>query len=147
VAPPFDAEQGFGFDKPAHTACMHLGKDFRCSIHDRLAEQGFPACASFDCFGAGQRVTAQFAEQGEWSTKPAVAAQIFDSYQRMRALHEMLAMTMLAKSRAATEMQQDALDSLLQELESAARSVATVDVSTLRQSVLLRIRNTLLLSS
>jgi hypothetical protein len=58
VAPAFDADQGFGFDKPAHTACRNLDADHRCAIHAALRARGFPACATFDCYGAGQWLTA-----------------------------------------------------------------------------------------
>jgi len=36
VAPAFDAEQGFGYTKPAHIPCMNLRGDDGCAIHDRL---------------------------------------------------------------------------------------------------------------
>ena len=58
VIPPFDACQGFGFDKPAETPCRHLGADHRCGIHAELIDRGFAGCVAFDCLGAGQRLTA-----------------------------------------------------------------------------------------
>ena len=41
VVPPFDAVQGFGFDKPAETPCQHLCADHRCGIHDALVPRGY----------------------------------------------------------------------------------------------------------
>jgi hypothetical protein len=38
--------------------CPHLGDRHLCTIHDRLRPSGFPGCDVYDCFGAGQRVTA-----------------------------------------------------------------------------------------
>jgi hypothetical protein len=140
VAPPFDADQGFGFDKPAHTACKHLNAEFRCSIHAQLVEQGFPACASFDCYGAGQLVTAQFAPRGSWRSNAELAAEIFESYQRMRTLHELLAMATLALDRAETADQVSALRAVQQELDEAKGTAASFDVMTLRKDVLRRIR-------
>ena len=57
VAPAFAASADFAIDKPAGHPCPNLQEeDFRCGIHDRLRERGFPGCTVFDCFGAGQQV-------------------------------------------------------------------------------------------
>ncbi len=61
VVPAFTRSADFAIDKPAGRPCPNLSADFRCGIHDRLRPAGFPGCAAFDCFGAGQRVTAEFA--------------------------------------------------------------------------------------
>jgi len=58
VAPAFVASADFALTKPAGTPCPNLGDDHRCGIHDRLRRSGFPGCAVFDCFGAGQHVVA-----------------------------------------------------------------------------------------
>ena len=58
VAPAFVASADFALTKPAGTPCPNLGADHRCGIHDRLRRSGFPGCAVFDCFGAGQHVVA-----------------------------------------------------------------------------------------
>ena len=39
VIPPFDASQGFGFDKPAETPCQHLCADHRCGIHEAFNQE------------------------------------------------------------------------------------------------------------
>jgi hypothetical protein len=57
VAPAFVASTDFALDKEAGQPCPNLAPDFRCTIHDRLRQAGFPGCAAYDCFGAGQRVT------------------------------------------------------------------------------------------
>lgn len=54
---PFRRDGGFGADKPGGVACHHLQTDDRCAIHADLRERGWPGCATFDCFGAGQHVT------------------------------------------------------------------------------------------
>ncbi|GAB1818436.1 pentapeptide repeat-containing protein [Herbidospora sp. RD11066] len=54
---PFTKSADFAVDKPAGKPCAHLAGDFRCRIHDRLRESGYQGCVTFDCFGAGQRVT------------------------------------------------------------------------------------------
>jgi hypothetical protein len=99
VAAAFDADQGFGFDKPAHTACRNLDRNHRCIIHDELRVRGFPACASFDCFGAGQWVTQQLFAGKSWQTSPEIAARMFRLYACYRVLHELMALLELAMRR------------------------------------------------
>jgi hypothetical protein len=102
VAPSFEQEQGFGFSKPAHSPCTHLESDFRCRIHGELTARGFPACSTFDCYGAGQRVTRLF--RGEsWRDQAELAARMFQAYSRYRGLHELLAMLELALAHAVPE--------------------------------------------
>jgi hypothetical protein len=100
VAPGFDAEQGFGYDKPPHQACRHLQGDYRCAIHPRLAAEGFPACSSYDCHGAGQRATREFAPD-TWQTTPERAAAQHAAFMRLRPLHELLALLETARQRVA----------------------------------------------
>lgn len=99
VVPPFDAVQGFGFDKPAETPCRHLCADFRCGIHVGLMAQGFEGCVAFDCLGAGQRVTAAFAG-ANWREQPGLAAPMFDAYRRELARQSWLAKLHLGASLA-----------------------------------------------
>lgn len=99
VIPPFDAVQGFGFDKPAETPCRHLCADHRCGIHDALIERSFTGCVAFDCLGAGQRLTALAVERfgsADWRSRPDVARWLFAAYPRMRQAQEWLARLSLA---------------------------------------------------
>lgn len=99
VIPPFDAEQGFGFDKAAETPCHHLCADHRCGIHDALIPRGFEGCVAFDCLGAGQRLTALALERfgsTDWRERPEVARWLFAAYPRMRQVQEWLASLSLA---------------------------------------------------
>jgi uncharacterized protein YjbI with pentapeptide repeats len=90
VAPAFVASADFAIDKPAGTPCPHLQSDFGCSIHERLRPAGFPGCAAFDCFGAGQKV-AQVTFQGRhWRDAPETAQPMFRTLAVMRGLHELL---------------------------------------------------------
>ena len=99
VIPPFDAVQGFGFDKPAETPCHHLCADHRCGIHDRLIAQGFAGCVAFDCLGAGQRLTSLAVTRfgsADWRARPEVARWLFAAYPGMRQAQEWLAQLSLA---------------------------------------------------
>lgn len=92
VVPPFDAHQGFGFDKPAHTPCPHLCGDFKCGIHADLVDRGFRGCTVFDCHGAGQRVSQQLFPGQDWRDSAETARQMFGAYERMRGLHDLMAL-------------------------------------------------------
>lgn len=99
VVPPFDAAQGFGFDKAAHAPCEHLCADHRCGIHDALIPRGFAGCVAFDCLGAGQRLTAAAVARfgdADWRTRREVAAWLFEAYPRVRRAQEWLAQLSLA---------------------------------------------------
>lgn len=91
VVSPFDAVQGFGFDKPAHTPCPHLCADFRCGIHETLEARGFRGCVVFDCQGAGQRVTRHYSGRN-WRDDPELAQAMYEAYTVMRGLHETMAL-------------------------------------------------------
>jgi hypothetical protein len=138
VAPAFDADQGFGFDKPAHTACPNLGTDHRCAIHATMLAAGFPACAVFDCFGAGQWVTQQLFAGQSWQTSPGIAAEMFKLYPKYRTLHELMALLDMAIRRVP---QIDAVPLLqcLHEIERICQAGAALPdahgMSALRQEV------------
>jgi hypothetical protein len=90
VAPAFAASADFAIDKPAGRPCPHLREDFRCGIHARLRERGFPGCTVFDCFGAGQRITQDTFGGRRWRESPELAAAQFAVLPVMRQLHEAL---------------------------------------------------------
>ncbi|MCZ2860882.1 pentapeptide repeat-containing protein [Blastococcus sp. VKM Ac-2987] len=90
VAPAFAASADFAIDKPAGTPCRHLRDDFRCGIHDRLRDRGFPGCTVFDCFGAGQRITQGTSGGRAWRETPELAREQFAVLPVVRQLHEML---------------------------------------------------------
>jgi uncharacterized protein YjbI with pentapeptide repeats len=90
VAPAFSASADFAIDKEAGRPCPNLQPDFRCGIHARLRERGFPGCAVYDCFGAGQKVAQVTFGGQDWRRTPGIAAQMFSAFTTMRQLHELL---------------------------------------------------------
>ncbi len=81
VVPAQLREQGFGTDKPAHSPCVHLDQCNRCAIHRSRRKQGYAACESFDCFGAGQWVTQHLFEGASWADAPGLGQQMFAAYR------------------------------------------------------------------
>ncbi|NHC16440.1 pentapeptide repeat-containing protein [Motilibacter deserti] len=88
VAPAFAASADFAIDKPAGTPCPKLASDFRCGIHADLRGQGFPGCAVFDCFGAGQHLVQGTFDGRTWRESPQTAREVFAAFPAMRQLHE-----------------------------------------------------------
>ena len=90
VAPAFAASADFAIDKPVGSACPNLRDDFGCGIHAHLRERGFPGCAVFDCFGAGQRITQVTFGGRSWREAAEIAAAQFAVLPVVRQLHEAL---------------------------------------------------------
>ncbi|WP_433612479.1 pentapeptide repeat-containing protein [Prescottella agglutinans] len=90
VALPFAASSDFAVDKAGGTPCRNLLADFRCGIHTRLRERGFPGCTVYDCFGAGQKVSQVTFAGRDWRAAPDIARPMFDVFPVMRQLHELL---------------------------------------------------------
>jgi uncharacterized protein YjbI with pentapeptide repeats len=90
VAPAFTASADFAIDKAAGAPCPNLQHDFRCGIHGRLRETGFPGCTVFECFGAGQQVAQVTFHGRSWRAAPETARPMFEVFAVMRQLHELL---------------------------------------------------------
>lgn len=90
VAPAFAVSADFAIDKKAGQPCVHLETDNRCAIHSTLRQRGFPGCAAYDCFGAGQMVSQVTYGGRDWREQRKSAGQMFDVFAVMRQLHELL---------------------------------------------------------
>ncbi|GHJ26356.1 pentapeptide repeat-containing protein [Streptomyces hygroscopicus] len=90
VALPFAASADFAIGKDAGKPCRNLRSDFRCGIHSRLREEGFPGCTVYDCFGAGQKVSQVTFEGRDWRRHPGTAPEMFAAFPVVRHLHELL---------------------------------------------------------
>lgn len=86
----FTRQDGFGHDKPAGISCHFLQADHGCAIHPRRESLGYEGCIDFDCLGAGQRASAQFAGRN-WQKDPAVARQLHARFAELLKLQEIKA--------------------------------------------------------
>ena len=94
LALAFDKGEMFGHDKAAGTPCHHLSGHL-CTIHADLGEKGYRGCASFDCLGAGQRVSALF--DGSWRDEPARIPAMISAFRAMRDIQELRQMLVAAR--------------------------------------------------
>ncbi|MFG3492130.1 pentapeptide repeat-containing protein [Streptomyces sp. NPDC047972] len=90
VALPFARSADFAVDKAPGEPCRNLREDFRCGIHTVLRPSGFQGCTVYDCFGAGQRVSQVTFGGVSWREAPETAGLMYDVFQVMRQLHELL---------------------------------------------------------
>ena len=145
VALPFTASADFAITKAAGEPCTHLQTDFRCGIHDRLRERGFPGCTAYDCFGAGQKVSQVTFGGRDWRTSQQTATQMFAVFPVVRQLHELLwyltdALTRRAAASLAAAAQQ-ALDETERLTRLPPQDLEHLDVAAQRATV-----NTVLLA-
>lgn len=97
VALPFRRSADFPVDKAAGEPCRNLLADHACGIHDRLRAEGWVGCTVYECFGAGQRVTAAFGTG--WRGAPSAPA-MFAAFPVVQQAHEMLRHLAEATARA-----------------------------------------------
>lgn len=90
VALPYSTSVDFACDKESGIPCPNLQSDYRCKIHQSLREKGFRGCSSYECFGAGQKVSQVTYSGRDWRQNPELANEMFDVFPIMQQLHEML---------------------------------------------------------
>jgi len=148
VAPAFTASADFAIDKKGGEACPHLGRDFRCDIHDRLRPSGFGGCATFDCFGAGQQVTQVTHPGRNWRTDPEAAPAMFASFAVMRPLHELRwhvreALTLVPQKTPLARELAEADRALRQHASASPGELAALDLDAVRRPVTAALRREL----
>lgn len=131
---PFRREGGFGIDKDSGEPCHHLDPRDACEIHDSLHESGWPGCAAFDCFGAGQQVSnvtyggrswREIDDRGEMAAVLSV----------MRQLHEMLAHLGEVSRRVHDAEPTEQLDLILALTRADPITLLTTDLDAIRAAV------------
>ncbi|CAM3540968.1 pentapeptide repeat-containing protein [Aeromicrobium ponti] len=90
VALPFAKSADFAINKEGGIPCPNLESDNRCRIHSKLRNKGFKGCTSYECFGAGQKVSQDTFEGRDWRDHPKLAKEMFEVFPVMQQLHEML---------------------------------------------------------
>lgn len=146
VAPSFSVSADFAIDKAAGEPCPHLRSDFRCDIHDSLRPRGYGGCSTYDCLGAGQKVS-QLAFGGRsWRDAPDTAERMFETFRIVRRLQEMLFELSGAAALPPGRSLRPTLAALYDEIDrvtrAAAEEIIKVDVAAYRRrvnAVLLRV--------
>lgn len=90
VALAFDKSSQFGFEKAAGQRCRHLSDSAGCRIHAERAERGFGGCVSYDCLGAGQRVTQDLFGGRSWLREPDLLGPMAEAFLTLSRAHRLL---------------------------------------------------------
>ena len=139
VALPFSRSADFAVDKNTGQPCSNLQADFRCGIHARLREKGFPGCTVFDCFGAGQKVSQVTFGGRDWRQAPQSSRHMFAVFPLMRQLHELLWYIAEALDLAPASPVHEDLCSALTRVErlsrGSAESILDLDMAALRGDI------------
>jgi hypothetical protein len=85
----FDRGPLFAFDKGPGEACRHLDACDQCAIHADLDRRRMAGCAQYDCFGAGQSVTAMFAGRS-WRDGEETKREMYGAFVRIREANRTL---------------------------------------------------------
>ncbi|MEU7028271.1 pentapeptide repeat-containing protein [Streptomyces sp. NPDC014779] len=146
VALPFARSNDFAVNKASGEPCRNLRDDFRCGIHTRLRDSGFPGCTVYDCFGAGQHVSQVVYGGVSWREAPETARQMYEVFPVVRQLYELLRYLTEARALAATRPLHAELDRALARVTALtgaeAADLEKLDVGPVRAEV-----NPLLLKS
>ncbi|HEY3496139.1 MAG TPA: hypothetical protein VGK73_15680, partial [Polyangiaceae bacterium] len=117
VSLPFDRSESFAFDKAADVPCRHLNRANRCTIHSDLERRGCGGCARYECYGAGQRVTQALFPGRSWRESPALARSMFETFRRLKRIHELSVLLDAARSLHLTDSDERQRCTLKSELE------------------------------
>lgn len=88
IALAFDAGDEFAIDKPAGLPCPNLDGALGCQHYAHLEAEGFRGCVTYECRGAGQRVTQELFEGDSWANSPAITAPMLEAFAAMRRVHD-----------------------------------------------------------
>ena len=145
VAPAFDADQGFGYNKTAHIPCTNLLDNYRCAVHQDLAKCGFAGCIVYDCHGAGKWVTQVLFKGASWRDSPQTGQAMFAAFSRQTVLHELMLLLTTAMQYSADSIQKQHMNAKLQEIELLSlpgnEAMAASAVEDLKQSTRLLLKS------
>ncbi|OSP56248.1 hypothetical protein [Pseudoruegeria sp. SK021] len=92
----FDKGKDFAFDKNPGEPCRNLS-GHRCTIHNTLAQDGFPGCVAYDCLGAGNRVVQEVFAGQSWQRDPRLMPLMMEAFSAMREVHKRIDMLRAAE--------------------------------------------------
>ncbi|WP_133192619.1 hypothetical protein [Labrenzia sp. 011] len=93
----FDKSESFAVDKAAGEVCANLDGSNRCRIFAERETLGFRGCMTYDCHGAGQRVTQEVFGGRSWRNDPGLTSRMGAALSVMRRVHEQLLMLRTAE--------------------------------------------------
>jgi hypothetical protein len=86
----FDKSESFAIDKAAGEVCPNLEYSNTCGIFGSRETMGFKGCITYNCHGAGQRVTHEVFKGKSWRNDPALTQRMGAALSVLRRIHEQL---------------------------------------------------------
>ncbi|MEM5518734.1 hypothetical protein WNY37_17380 [Henriciella sp. AS95] len=90
LALAFDRSEQFAIDKKSGEPCPYLDGCSGCRIHSDREPLGFGGCVTFDCLGAGQRVSEHYFPGQSWSADPSLIEPMSRAFLVVLRAHECL---------------------------------------------------------
>lgn len=125
MALAFDRSSLFAIDKAPGQACPHLDECGACTIHHERVERGFAGCTTFDCLGAGQRVTELFCK-GDWRKDSSLIDPMSRAFASLLHAHEYLLLLDTAENLDISPVKRSILRKLRADLEAAEIDVDAI---------------------
>ncbi len=130
---------GFPYDKVAGTPCKNLLSDFRCHSHHELIERKLKGCLSYDCFGAGQKVTQIIYKGEDWRKSPHCRQQMFEVFHIVTQLHQVLWYLLETYRMSNNQKMQEDIRTLIRKNEHmttlSPNEILMLDIESYRKSV------------
>ncbi|WP_118133535.1 hypothetical protein [Oceanicella sp. SM1341] len=118
----FDKGEDFAFDKNPGEPCRNLS-GHSCTIHDRLAQEGFRGCVAYDCLGAGNRVVQEVFGGRSWRQEPRLARLMMEAFSGMREVHRRIELLRAAEALPLRPQDEQTRRAFLDRLEQQRWSV------------------------
>lgn len=129
---------GFPADKVAGVPCKNLLSDYKCLIHNDLYKKNMKGCLSYECFGAGQKVTQHIYKNSSWKNSNINKQKMFDVFTTIFQLHQML-WYLLEAINLCEDNQKSEIDNLIIENENittkSTDEILNFDIEKYRQKV------------
>ena len=116
VALAFDRSDKFAIDKASGEICRHLNERNGCRIHAERQLRGFSGCITYDCVGAGQRVTHEVFKGQTWREDPSLLLPMTDAFNTMKRVHDLLQLLTQAARLPLEARERETVNTLFDEL-------------------------------
>ncbi|GAA0781205.1 hypothetical protein E1180_20685 [Roseibium denhamense] len=105
----FDRSESFAYDKGAGEVCKNLAPDNTCKIFEKRSALGYQGCITYNCYGAGQRVTQEVFNGRSWRDDKALLTPMGEALSVLRRIHEQLMLLRAATGLPLSESEKEVL--------------------------------------
>lgn len=117
----FDKSESFAIDKAAGEVCPNLDDNMECKVFQDREELGFKGCITYNCHGAGQRVTQEVFKGMSWRQDPSLKHRMGEALSVLRRIHEQLTLLSMASRMNLDKGERETLEGLEKSLTPVSR--------------------------